>query len=87
MFKCLAPDASAVMNGKLISVCVVDDSSILAFSAASLSLWRASRSFVKSIPSVFLNSPTKKSNNALSKSSPPRNVSPFVALTCINRNN
>ncbi|KVH93366.1 Glutamate dehydrogenase, NAD-specific [Cynara cardunculus var. scolymus] len=75
IFKCLAPEASAVINGKLISVWVVDDSSILAFSAASLSLWRASLSFVKFIPSVLLNSLTKKSNMALSKSSPPRNDS------------
>ena len=36
MFRCLGPDASAVMNGRLISVWAEDDSSILAFSAASL---------------------------------------------------
>ena len=34
--RCFGPDASAVMKGRLISVCVEDDSSILAFSAASL---------------------------------------------------
>jgi hypothetical protein len=33
------------------------------------------------MPSVLLNSPTKYSNRVLSKSSPPRKVSPFVALT------
>ena len=35
---CLAPEASAVMKGKLMSVCVAELSSHLAFSAASLSL-------------------------------------------------
>merc|ERR1712080_496372 len=33
---CFGPEASAVVNGKLISVETVDDNSILAFSAASL---------------------------------------------------
>ncbi len=33
--RCFGPAASAVMNGRLISVCVVDESSIFAFSAAS----------------------------------------------------
>ena len=37
-FKCFGPVLSAVINGKLISVCVVDDNSHLAFSAASLIL-------------------------------------------------
>uniref|UniRef100_A0A7C9ADP3 Uncharacterized protein n=1 Tax=Opuntia streptacantha TaxID=393608 RepID=A0A7C9ADP3_OPUST len=81
MFKCFAPEASALINGRLMSVCDVDESSILAFSAASRSLCRARRSFLKSIPSVLLNSDTKNSNKVLSKSSPPKNVSPFVALT------
>ena len=36
--QCLGPEASAVKYGKLISVYVVDDNSILAFSAASLTL-------------------------------------------------
>ena len=31
MVRCFGPDASAVMNGRLISVCVVEESSILAF--------------------------------------------------------
>ena len=35
MVRCFGPVLSAVMNGRLISVCVVEDSSILAFSAAS----------------------------------------------------
>ena len=34
--RCFGPEASAVMKGRLISVWVEDDSSILAFSAASL---------------------------------------------------
>jgi hypothetical protein len=33
--RCLGPVASAVMNGRLISVCRVELSSIFAFSAAS----------------------------------------------------
>ena len=35
-FKCLGPVLSAVINGKFISVCAADESSIFAFSAASL---------------------------------------------------
>jgi hypothetical protein len=35
----------------------------------------------KSIPLSFLNSPIRYSTIALSKSSPPKNVSPFVDLT------
>lgn len=38
MLQCFGPEASAVRYGKLISVWVVDESSILAFSAASLTL-------------------------------------------------
>ena len=53
---CFGPVLSAVMNGKLISVCSAEDSSILAFSAASFNLWRASLSDVRSIPLSFLNS-------------------------------
>ena len=82
MFKCFAPEASAVMKGRLSSVWDVDDSSIFAFSAASRSRCSASRSLERSILSVLLNSATKKSSRALSKSSPPKKVSPFVALTC-----
>ena len=79
--RCLGPVWSAVMNGKLISVCVVDDSSHLAFSAASLNLWTASLSLLKSTPYSLLNSFTIQFRIVLSKSSPPRNVSPFVART------
>jgi len=45
-----------VIKGKLISVCTAEESSIFAFSAASLSLWSANLSFFKSIPLSFLNS-------------------------------
>ena len=81
IFKCFGPDWSAVIKGKLISVWGVDDNSILAFSAASFNLWRASLSFVKSMLFSFLNSDARYSNILASKSSPPRNVSPLVDLT------
>ena len=55
-FKCLGPELSAVINGRLISVCFEEDNSFLAASAASFNLWRAIASFLKSIPSLFLNS-------------------------------
>ena len=57
------------------------DSSILAFSAASLSRCMAWRSPLRSIPVSFLNSLTKYSTILLSKSSPPRLLLPLVALT------
>jgi hypothetical protein len=41
MTRCFGPDASAVTYGRLISVEAVEDSSILAFSAASLRRCRA----------------------------------------------
>ena len=44
MAKCLGPEASAVMKGRLISVSSTLRSSILAFSAASFSRCRAMRS-------------------------------------------
>ena len=56
---CFGPVLSAVINGKLISVWFVEESSIFAFSAASLSLWRANLSVFKSIPLSFLNSSAK----------------------------
>ena len=55
-FKCFGPDVSAVIKGKLISVCFEADSSFFAVSADSLSLCKAIGSFLKSIESVFLNS-------------------------------
>ena len=39
--RCSGPSAVAVMNGRLIWVCCTWDSSILAFSAASLRRWTA----------------------------------------------
>ena len=78
---CLGPVLSAVINGKLISVCSAAESSIFAFSAASFNLCNANLSVFKSIPLSFLNSEIKYSTTALSKSSPPKKVSPFVDFT------
>mmetsp|Transcript_4962 Transcript_4962/g.14856 ORF Transcript_4962/g.14856 Transcript_4962/m.14856 type:complete len:453 (-) Transcript_4962:199-1557(-) len=78
---CFGPSAVAVMNGKLIEVWVRVLSSILAFSLASVSLCRACLSFLRSIPSFFWKSSAKKSVILLSKSSPPRWVSPEVLST------
>ena len=80
-FKCLGPVWSAVMKGRLTSVCVVLDSSIFAFSAASLRRCRAILSERKSMPCSALNSSARKSITTWSKSSPPRKVSPFVDFT------
>ncbi len=41
MSRCLGPFWSAVMKGRLIEVCTVPESSILAFSAASVRRWSA----------------------------------------------
>ena len=38
ILRCLGPDASAVIYGRLTSVCSDDESSIFAFSAASFNL-------------------------------------------------
>ena len=59
MLICFGPVLSAVINGKLISVCVAEESSIFAFSAASLSLCRANLSLFRSMPLSFLNSSAK----------------------------
>ena len=79
--RCFAPDASAVMNGRLMSVVAADDSSHFAFSAASRRRWMASLSPERSMPVSALNSRIRCWSSALSKSSPPRKVSPLVALT------
>ncbi len=79
--RCFGPDASAVMNGRLMSVCVVLDSSIFAFSAASLSRCSAIGSLERSMPWSRLNSLTSQSIRRWSKSSPPRCVSPLVDFT------
>ncbi len=56
--RCLGPDWSAVMYGRLISVCCDDESSILAFSADSFRRCSASTSLERSRPWSFLNSVT-----------------------------
>ena len=55
--RCLGPEASDVMNGRLTSVCMVVDSSIFAFSQASLTLQNAMLSLWRSMPVCFWNSP------------------------------
>ena len=72
MTKCLGPDESAVIKGKLISVCVVVLSSIFAFSAASRSLCKAIRSVLRSILCSLRNSSQIQSIILWSKSSPPK---------------
>ena len=57
--KCFGPELSAVIYGRLTSVCSEEDNSILAFSAASLSLCKARGSLFKSKPDSFLNWSTK----------------------------
>jgi len=79
--KCLGPEASAVMYGRLIEVSLVLDSSILAFSAASLRRCKAILSLDKSIPVSCLKPSTIHSMTRWSKSSPPKWVSPLVDLT------
>mmetsp|Transcript_39711 Transcript_39711/g.119972 ORF Transcript_39711/g.119972 Transcript_39711/m.119972 type:complete len:224 (+) Transcript_39711:947-1618(+) len=81
MLRCLGPVWSAVMNGRLTSVCTLLDSSTLAVSAASLRRCTASLSLDKSMPCDFLNSAMKWSQTTWSMSSPPSEVSPLVALT------
>ena len=53
MFRCFGPDASAVMYGRLMSVCALDDSSIFAFSAASFRRCSASTS-LRQVDALFL---------------------------------
>ena len=81
IFKCFGPEASAVMKGRFTSYVEAVESSFLAFSPSSRRRWRASLSFLRSMPFSFLNSSAKYSTTRISKSSPPRKVSPFVALT------
>ena len=79
--KCLGTPFTGMIYGKLISVLVEEDNSILAFSAASFKRCKAIGSWVKSAPSSFLNSSTSQLMITWSKSSPPRWVSPFVEST------
>ncbi len=55
MVRCRGPFWSAVMKGRLISVFMVEDSSILAFSHASFTRHMAILSLVRSMPVSFLN--------------------------------
>ena len=79
--RCFGPDASDAMNGRLISVCIVVDSSILAFSQASRTLQKAMLSFARSMPVSFWNSPMTYLVRASSMSDPPSWVSPEVDRT------
>ena len=81
MFKCFGPEASAVMNGRLMFVFCEPDSSILAFSAASFNRCMAMASLLRSTPSDFLNSSMRNWMMRPSKSSPPKCVSPLVDFT------
>ena len=69
------------MNGRLMLVSARLDSSILAFSAASLSRCVAILSAPRSTPCAFLNSATIQSMIRWSQSSPPRCVLPAVDFT------
>jgi len=79
--RCLAPSASAVMNGRLMSVVCAVDNSCFAFSDASRSRCNAIGSARRSIPCSVLNVSATCLINSSSKSSPPRCVSPFVLST------
>ena len=71
--RCLGIPSTAVMYGRLISAVVWFESSIFAFSAASLRRCRAIGSFLRSIPPFSeANSEASQSMMAWSKSSPPR---------------
>lgn len=80
-WKCFGPEWSEVRKGRLISDYKEDDSSIFAFSLASLILCMAILSLVMSMLDCFLNSLIRNSVIITSMSSPPHDVSPFVALT------
>src|SRR6266704_2578204 len=69
------------MNGRLISVSIICESSILAFSAASFSRCSAILSLLRSILFFFLNSSISQSTILWSTSSPPKWVSPLVDFT------
>ncbi len=79
--RCFGPVWSAVRNGRLISVSIMEESSIFAFSAASLRRCSTILSFDTSMPVSFLNSAISQSMTFWSMLSPPRCVSPFVAST------
>mmetsp|Transcript_119942 Transcript_119942/g.350568 ORF Transcript_119942/g.350568 Transcript_119942/m.350568 type:complete len:319 (-) Transcript_119942:897-1853(-) len=78
---CFGPVASAVMNGRETLASCTPESSTFAFSAASVRRCKACLSLRSSMPSFFWNSSASQSTIFLSKSSPPRWVSPFVDRT------
>ena len=63
---------------------VAADKALFAFSHEALTLLKALALFFISIEVFLLNSPAQYSTNLLSKSSPPKWVLPFVALTSNN---
>ena len=79
--KCCGFPSTAVINGRFISVSGVEESSILAFSAASFSLCKAILSLLRSIPDEDLNLSTIHEITFSSQSSPPKEVSPKVDFT------
>ena len=79
--RCLGPAWSAVTKGRLISDSWSCESSTFDFSAASFSRCKAMRSLERSMPWSRLNSSMIQSMIFWSMSSPPRWVSPLVALT------
>ena len=78
---CFGPSAVAVINGRLIGTTGTPDSSILAFSAASVRRCRDWRSRRKSTPSFSKKSSASQSTILLSKFIPPSCVSPLVERT------
>ena len=74
-------EVKRIINGRLMLVCIDDDNSIFAFSAASFNLWRAILSFLKSIPLSALKVSAMWFTTFWSKSSPPSLVFPLVDLT------
>mmetsp|Transcript_40160 Transcript_40160/g.103978 ORF Transcript_40160/g.103978 Transcript_40160/m.103978 type:complete len:319 (+) Transcript_40160:200-1156(+) len=78
---CFGPVASAVMKGSEIFASLTPDNSILAFSDASVRRCNACLSLRSSMPSFVLNSAASHFTMTLSKSSPPRWVSPLVDST------
>ncbi len=81
ILRCLGPEASAVIKGRLMVVSMVVESSIFAFSPSSLRRCKAILSWRRSIPWSRLNSSASQFTMRISKSSPPRKVSPLVDFT------
>ena len=80
-FRCFGPEASAVMNGRLMSTEFEDERAILAFSASSLRRWRAMASLERSMPVSVLKPSMSHWMMRSSQLSPPSSVSPLVAFT------